>query len=70
MTRVYPCYGCTKRHEGCHAECDGYAEAEKLNREDREKRYAENFKESELIGHFADQARKRKRRKGYSNRNK
>lgn len=42
----YPCKGCTDRHAGCHAECEGYLEARERNivkkaeaRKDIEKEY-------------------------------
>lgn len=62
MTRVFPCYGCTERHEGCHAECEKYKEADRLNKEDNALLHHEHVKEANLIGHCAEQAWKRNKR--------
>lgn len=42
------CKGCTKRHIGCHSNCEDYAEQRRLIEERKEKIHAEKDKERAL----------------------
>ena len=66
MTRTFPCHGCTDRHEGCHVECERYKAADEQHREELRRLWEERNREHELIEHFAEQSRKRKKRYGFT----
>lgn len=50
-----PCYGCTKRHVGCHAKCSGYLDWN----EERQQRMKEHQKTLEVERNLRDAEIKR-----------
>ena len=55
-----PCLNCQKRHQGCHAECNGYQEYRKRRDKDR----ADRDKERQIAEerYFASKRQKKGRR--------
>lgn len=43
------CYGCEKRHVGCHVDCEDYIQETKQIKEKKEKIKTEKIKEGEII---------------------
>lgn len=61
-----PCYGCTERHENCHAECERY----KAFREEYKKREDELKKEryvNDYFGHRKIKVARCFKRNGFEN---
>lgn len=62
--RRTPCYKCEERHEGCHSDCERYADWDREHQAFNDKKARAKTAEQMIEGFYIDSGLKRQKQKG------